>query len=48
LLRPFYERHGWVEIGRHRNALRFADGDDDEVAMTMDLAAWGPVRFSVV
>jgi hypothetical protein len=26
-----------VEIGRHRNALRFAEGDRDEVAMTMDL-----------
>jgi GNAT superfamily N-acetyltransferase len=35
-LESFYERHGWVEFGRHRNALRFSNGDDrDEVFMSV-------------
>lgn len=39
-LESFYERHGWREMGRHRNALRLKDGDDrDEVLMTLDLAS---------
>jgi GNAT superfamily N-acetyltransferase len=34
-LESFYERHGWVEFGRHRNALRLSSGDDrDEVFMS--------------
>jgi GNAT superfamily N-acetyltransferase len=37
-LETFYERRGWVEIGRHRNALRLRDGDDrDEVTMVLRL-----------
>jgi GNAT superfamily N-acetyltransferase len=35
-LEPFYEKYGWHEIGRHKNALRLAAGDDrDEVFMTL-------------
>ena len=38
-LESFYERRGWTEIGRHRNALRLPHGDDrDEVFMTLQLA----------
>ncbi len=38
-LEAFYERHGWTEFGRHRNALRFGGdmGDRDEVYMSKDL-----------
>lgn len=36
-LEEFYQRQGWVEIGRHRDALRFPDGDRDEVSMAIDL-----------
>lgn len=39
-LEPFYEHHGWTEIGRHTNALRFADADTrDEVTMAINLFA---------
>jgi len=36
-LEGFYASLGWQEIGRHPNALRFDDGDRDEVAMLLDL-----------
>lgn len=36
-LEPFYERHGWYEIGRHGGALRFDNDDRDEVLMKIDL-----------
>lgn len=36
-LEEFYQRQGWVEIGRHRDALRFPDGDRDEVSMAIGL-----------
>lgn len=37
-LEPFYERHGWKEIGRQTGALRFADNDTrDEVLMQTTL-----------
>ena len=39
-LEAFYESLGWVEVGRHPNALRLAPGDDrDEVSMMLDLTA---------
>lgn len=37
-LEPFYERHGWSEIGRHVGSLRFADNDRDEILMRLRLA----------
>lgn len=35
-LEDFYGRLGWREIGRWPNALRFPDGDRDEVLMVLD------------
>jgi len=44
-LEPFYERHGWHEVGRHVGALRFADNDDrDEVLMKITLRSEQPAR----
>lgn len=37
-LETFYESLGWQEIGRHRDALRLADGDRDEVSMMLHLS----------
>lgn len=35
-LEGFYQRLGWREVGRWPNALRFPDGDRDEVLMVLD------------
>ena len=38
-LESFYSRLGWTEIGRHRAALRMAEGDDrDEVSMMLPIS----------
>jgi GNAT superfamily N-acetyltransferase len=38
-LEDFYQRFGWTEVGRHRNALRLDASDDrDEVMMVRQLA----------
>jgi GNAT superfamily N-acetyltransferase len=37
-LEPFYEKHGWKEVGRHPNALRLSQDDHrDEVFMAIVL-----------
>lgn len=36
-LEAFYESYGWQEIGRWPKALRFPDGDQDEVLMALYL-----------
>lgn len=39
-LEPFYERHGYVEIGRHVAAVRMPDGTDrDEIQFLHELGA---------
>ena len=39
-LESFYQRRGWLESGRHQNALRLAEDDDrDEVFMSIRVQA---------